>query len=260
MIQAEQIFNDNTVNIFTDASVKNHGQTTETIAGMELYNRDLNVERSRYTRLIPSTVNEGEIYAIYMAIMTCVEIKEKYPDENYTFNIFSDSRISVLGLREWYSNWVDMTLKNDTEKLINSSKEFVMNQQLFINCFDYIIKSGIHINFYHIRGHMCTLNPRDIDKFTTSFKEINKLNDYPSRELVSRLILMNDLVDRKSRSYLLPSAQNKENIPTITGTHRPDISSYENISIKSEYLFNVDKLIITENKKRYAELVDYNKF
>lgn len=260
MIEAEQIFNDHTVNIFTDASVKNHGKVTEVIAGMELHNKDLDVKRSRYVRLLPSTVNEGEIYAIYMGIMACVEIRDKYPDRDYTFNIFSDSRISILGLREWYSNWVDMTIENDTDKLINSAKEFVMNQQLFINCFDYIIKSGIHINFYHIRGHMCTLKLSDIDKFTRSFKDINYLNDYPSRELVSRLILMNDFVDRTSRSYILPLGKDKDTIPTITGTHRPDISSYENIQIKSEYLFNVDKLVITENKKRYAELINYNKF
>ena len=67
MIDKIVFFNENTVNVFTDASVKNHGQVTESIAGACIVDEFGNYKFNR-VRLIPSTNNEGEIYAIYMGL------------------------------------------------------------------------------------------------------------------------------------------------------------------------------------------------
>lgn len=264
MIEKEAFFGDPyTVNVYTDASVKNHGQVTESIAGIivspnnEIYIKIPNMEYS-FTRLIPSTNNEGEIYAIYMGIIKCIEIRNAFPNINITFNLFSDSRISILGLREWYFGWIKNTTEMQSSFLINSSGEEVKNQQIFLRCFNAIISAHIHINFYHVRGHM-KIDRKSYKIFAKDFKSSNHLNDFPSEELMKQLIYMNNEIDNTSRSLLLPEGKDK-NIPTIMGTHKKSsMKDFEGVPIRSEYLFIHDMRNIINNKKRYAALTNHKK-
>lgn len=260
MIGKEAFFSDaSTINVFTDASVKNHGQVTESIAGavIQLNNgANINVPLLRYTRLIPSTNNEGEIYAIYMGILACTEIKNLYPDKEFTFNIFSDSRICIFGLREWYRGWINNTIDMRADALISSSGEEVKNQQLFLRCFDAILSGNIHINLYHVRGHIDIRKSAQAKEFAKDFKEANHLNDYPSFELIKELVRINDIVDKSSRDLLLPAGIGIS-IPTIMGAHKKsNMDSFYGIKINSEYLFEHDITKIVNEKKRYTQLVN----
>lgn len=263
MIGKDAFFKDaDTINVFTDASVKNHGQVTESIAGaiIQLNGRnDIHVPLLRYTRLVPSTNNEGEIYAIYMGILACIEIRDLYPDINFTFNLFSDSRICILGLREWYNGWVNNAIKMNSDCLISSSGQKVKNEQIFLRCFNAIINSNIHINMYHVRGHINLNNKESRKVFAKDFREANGLRELPSQDLIAELVRINDIVDTTSRSLLLPAGKSIA-IPTIMGTHKKSsMTQFHGLQIKSEYLFKQDMNNIVNQKKRYAELVDHKK-
>lgn len=254
MIDCEMIFNDHTINVFTDASVKNHGKVTESLPGAVVVLGNDGTVNEKYVRLIPSTNNEGEIHAIYMGILECIKARDESKGIFDTFNIFSDSRISVYGLREWYQGW--LANSNHTDKLISSSGEEVKNQEIFIKCFNAILNSDIHISIYHIRGHIDLRKESEYEKFTKDFMQSNNIKDYPSRELIQTLVHFNDWVDVGSRELLLP---NGRDIPTITAIDRDiPFSSYEGLPVKSEYLFTHDKMHITKEKKKYASLISCN--
>lgn len=250
MIDKIVFFNEDNVNIFTDASVKNHGQVTESVAGACIIDSRGNYTL-RHTRLLPSTNNEGEIYAIYMGLQLIYEYMMTYPDRKYTFNLFSDSKISIYGLREWYSSWIKNS--EDKDVFTSSSGEPVKNQEIFIRCMDMIINLNIKVNFYHVRGHM--KDSRSYNKFAEDFKTSNRLSSLPTRELVKELSYWNDIVDETSRLSLLPSAYGKS-IPTIMGSHKKDsLSEFMGVGIRKEYLFTHNKNLLSKEKKRYTSLI-----
>lgn len=255
MINVDAFFNDSTVNVFTDASIKNHGQITESIAGAIIVRGTEDFKEQCYTRLLPSTNNEGEIYAIYMGILKCVEIKNICNGKYTTFNIFSDSRISVYGLREWYLAWIKNSREAFSDKLINSSGEEVKNQQLFIQCFNTILNNGIHINLYHIRGHINIKSKKDRKKFIKDFMESNNITDIPSDNLIDALIHYNDIVDTTSRALLLPRGKSAK-IQTITAINKNiPCNEFQGLKIKSEYLFTHEMCKITKEKRKYQQLI-----
>lgn len=256
MIDKITFFNDETINVFTDASVKNHGQITESVAGALIIDNKAN-HILRRIRLIPSTNNEGEIYAIFTGLMLIYEHMSS-TDKKYTYNLFSDSKISVYGLREWYESWIKYSTGKDY--FISSSGEPVKNQEIFIRCMDMIIRGEIHVNIYHVRGHMQANNHIQYQKFIKDFKESNHLSSIPTNELVKELIRMNDIVDNATRSALLPEGRSIEGIPTIMGIHKKDtMSEFMGTPIKKEFLFTHNKGTIVSERKRYAALIELPK-
>lgn len=258
MIGCEAFFNNHTANVFTDASVKNHGKITEVISGMVSITGHINDPTiiENYIRLLPSTNNEGEIYAIYMAILHCIELRNSSNGKYDTFNIFSDSKISVFGLREWYDGWLKNSREIGSNRLISSSGKEVANQEIFLKCFNAIINNDIHINVYHIRGHIDLTHNNQYEQFVEDFMVSNGIHNTPLKELIQVLVHFNDLVDVGTRERLIPHARN---LRTITATEKDiDFSSYKGISIKSEYLFTHDMAKVSKEKNRYASLISCN--
>lgn len=246
-------FNDDTINVFTDASVKNHGQVTESIAGALLVDNKSNHILKR-VRLIPSTNNEGEIYAIFMGLSLISKHMALNKDKKYTYNLFSDSKISVYGLREWYSSWIKYSVGSD--HFVSSSGDPVKNQEIFVRCMDMIIANNMNVNIYHVRGHMKANNHIQYQKFIKDFKESNYLSSIPTNELVRELIRLNDIVDNATRSALLPEGAIIDDIPTIMGTHKKDsMNEFMGVRIKKEFLFTHNMKNIVKEKKKYASLI-----
>lgn len=187
------VFNTKTLNIFTDASVsqKDH----KTCPGYVSYIGNDRINE-RYVILDQSTNNEGEIYAIYMAIQEAIW-KKPFVSR---INIFSDSRISVMGLREWIPDWIN----NQRESILyNSSGEVVKNQELFLSCMYFILYYNLEIHLYHIRGHLNPKNEKDIRKFIDSFKTENECVFFqPSVSLATTMMDCNAHIDNLTRKYL----------------------------------------------------------
>lgn len=198
-------FNQNTLNIFTDASVilADYGfdscSASFAIIGDDEENAISKVEINRNT-----TNNFGEMYAIYLGVLTAYEFtRTKHFD---IVNVFSDSAVSVFGLKEWIYNW-----KLDKDGLlINSSNKPVANQSLICNIIDIILTFNLNISFFHIKGHTEYNDSNKIqvlNKFISKFRNLNKdigygLIDYST---IRKLIEYNDYVDNMSRDYLKSS-------------------------------------------------------
>ena len=93
-----------------------------------------------------------------------VEDALKYKDTDLFLNIFSDSKISVFGLRKWffkyYQNAKGYTLMTSG---IGSKKKPVSNQELILDIVRMILHSNTKLSIYHIPGHIKT-NKIDIMK------------------------------------------------------------------------------------------------
>ena len=191
MIRYNQIFNEKTLNIFTDASVYNYkGETMGAPGYVAVIGDTFYTERS--TILRESTNNESELYAIYMAIQLALQLRNQVE----VINIFSDSQFAVFGLREWIFNWMNH-IKND--RLFNSSDKEVANQKLFMNIIYTILLYDLRISIYHNRGHF---KKNQVKEFIKLFTKHNFLNDYIDYEAAYKIMYYNDKVDNNTRNLL----------------------------------------------------------
>lgn len=180
------LFRENTLNIFTDASVKqkpngNYISCPGAIAVMtKEYSEDgIGIIDHAYTVLDNATNNAGEIHAVYLGVLLAL----KYRDKFERINIISDSQFSIYGLTKWIYNWKN-NIVNDN--YISSSNKLVANQDMFKKIIHLILLNNIKINFYHQKGHAVGAVKKARQVFNTSngillddfeLMLINKFND-----------------------------------------------------------------------------------
>lgn len=163
MSNSLKIFDQGTVNIFCDASIKAVNGITYGCPGCAVVTSDGSIISKDSTILVESTNNESEIYAILMA--TVANIYYKHYER---VNIFSDSRISVMGLRDWMRSWI----KKSKNGILMSTSGEVANQQIFLHVLNLILNNLDEYHLYHIDGH-CK-SPKDI---TAAMNDFNKFNN-----------------------------------------------------------------------------------
>lgn len=191
MIRYKDIFNQNTLNIFTDASIVRKPNETVgapgyvAVVGEEIINEDIRILRE-------STNNESEIYAIYMAIQFAL----KYKDYVKIINIFSDSQFAIYGLREWIFSWIN-NIKDD--KLYSSTNKEVSHQSIFMAIVYTILTYDLKVSFFHNRGHF---ENKHVDLFIDQFTKHNFLRDNIDRETAKAIIYYNNKIDNDTRSQL----------------------------------------------------------
>ena len=187
-----------------------------------------------------ATNNSAEILAILTAVNKAAELYQK--DNNILFRIFSDSRISIFGLREWIPSWI----KNMNDNILYSSQgNPVLNQQRFIQVFNTIVSNDMKVEFYHQRGHVLdhksTCNINDAKR---SFIHENGIAPEYLGVDMEYLCKYNDLVDNTSRAVLYDYINQRIEVPC------------ENITVIGEdpmtYFIRADKV------KKYLNLIDRN--
>lgn len=189
MFNYKDIFNDKTLNIFTDASVyKYQGETLGAPGYVAVIGE--NIVHQNAIILRESTNNESELYAIFMAIQFALY----HRNEVEIINIFSDSQFAIYGLREWIFNWIK-NIHND--RLYNSSHSLVANQKLFMNIIYTILNTNLSVSLYHNRGHF---KSSQIKEFIHLFTKHNFLNDYIDYKTAYKIMYYNDMVDNNTRS------------------------------------------------------------
>lgn len=97
-----------------------------------------------------ATNNSSEIMAIWIGVVEALKLRKQYP--NAVFRLFSDSKISLYGLRDWLKNWIG-NMKSDGT-LVSSQGTPVVNQQWFVEIFNLIVSQNLYIELYHQRGHV----------------------------------------------------------------------------------------------------------
>ena len=124
-----------------------------------------------------------------------------------TFNIFTDSKISVCALRDWLPGW----LRNMDENgiMYNSSGTPVANQNLYHHILAVIsnIPDWVNIRISHINGHIDTRKLLHIKKAYNNFLNSNSYNqEFVSFkeyfELADDLHKANNYIDNYTRQML----------------------------------------------------------
>ena len=140
------------INIFCDASIDLDKKIA--CGGCYIVSQNFNNHTSEigYRRMIQlnATNNSAEILAIWTGVVEALRLRQTYPGA--IFRLFSDSKISLYGLRDWLKSWV--ARMGDDGKLVSSNGQPVCNQQTFIDIFNLIVENNLRIEFYHQRGHV----------------------------------------------------------------------------------------------------------
>lgn len=226
MIRYHEIFNSDTLNIFTDASTKNIRGETIGLPGFVAVVGD-KIVNQKIIALRDSTNNQAEIYAIKMA----VEFALQYRSNVKVINIFSDSMISVYSLREWIFKWVN-NIKD--YNFINSSNKEVTHQSIIMSIVLTILENNLEVSLYHNRGHFNPNNKAEVKEFIDKFKEINILRDEISTSIAIHIMKYNDMIDNNTRNFIRNlSIKDIEKLSVLEyGANTFDINRYR-------YLLNI---------------------
>lgn len=195
-IEFESIINNRTLNIFTDASISKYNGITTGCAGAEYYMGGTYLYSDTKV-LFNTTNNQSELMSILLGVYGAMQNRH-FVD---TINLFSDSKISVYGLREWIFSWIHNSWDG---VMYNSSGQVVANQGLILSIIDTITRNRLKINIFHIRGHKNCDSAKDIDEFRRSFIKENHLPNGTTIDTILLQFLMagNDNIDKYSRQKL----------------------------------------------------------
>lgn len=188
------VFNEESINIFTDASIMNllNNEYLGAPGYVVVHNNDV-IESNCYI-ISGTTNNNSEIKATRMGVQAAL----KYKDTFQKIRLFSDSQSCVFGLRDWIYKW-----KSDPTgtTLLSSSGTPVANQDIFLEIANYIVMNNLEIEFFHQRGHISIANTNSIIKATNDFNRFNP-GHFASTELVKQLSYYNNMVDDMTRMHL----------------------------------------------------------
>lgn len=187
------------INLFCDASI----DLTNRIAcsGCHVTYQDNTGVHDIGDRMIiqnNATNNSSEILAIWIGVTTALQLRETYYPKA-VFRLFSDSKISLYGLRDWLKNWVSNIRPDGT--LVSSSGQPVANQQTFIDIYNIIVDTDLRIEFYHQRGHVLD-GKVSLDKARVQFIKANKVPPEGLGLDIKYLSTCNQIVDNMSRDAL----------------------------------------------------------
>ena len=190
------IFNDKSINIFTDASIMKlpNGEYLGAPGFVVVY-KDTVLE-SGYCIIDNTTNNNSEIKAIRMGVNAALKYKNACIFPN--IRIFSDSLLCINGLREWIYRW---KANPEGTMLVSSSGTAVANQDIFLEIANYIVMNNLEIEFFHQRGHISLANPSSVIAATDDFNKFNPGYN-ADIELVKQLSYYNNMVDEMTRSHL----------------------------------------------------------
>ena len=198
-IDLAQIYNEETVNIFSDASMTypNRSKTGTGCYGAVVVTRDTIID-SYYRISTNSTNNSCEIRGIRAALIMADKWKSRF---SY-INIFSDSLISVMGLKEYIYKW---KYNPRDRKFHNSNGAIVANQSTFIEC-HYLLKAleanpNIQIRLFHQNGHISN-GYQAIKEAGDHFMKVNHINGVLDLNLIRYISTYNNYVDKTTRGIL----------------------------------------------------------
>ena len=164
--------NDNTLNIFCDASIAKRDNITIGCPGVVVpmyINTSPCSYYTNYDILYDTTNNNSEITAILLGVYEALKYKDKYS----IINLFSDSKICIEGLRSWIFNWANNI--NSEGLLCSSSGSLVANQEVFKRIIWTIQQNNLRIRFYHQKGHVSISSDQSMRKAADVFYNSNKI-------------------------------------------------------------------------------------
>ena len=192
----DNFVNDYTINIFTDASIIHHPNGITSGCYGAIVTRNKEIIDSDYRICTNSTSNNSEIKAIRSGVNLAIKWRNllNYP---ITINLFSDSQVSILGIRDRIFSW-----RNKKDNLVGYGNIPIKNQSVYIDIINLVINSGLLINFYHQKGHVSIQNYEKMNKAIHVFVSSNGVRDGVDPEFIKFISIMNNKVDNYSRKLL----------------------------------------------------------
>lgn len=190
------------INIFCDASIDTDRKIACGGCYIVIQGNDSSFSPLRYKMYLQhhATNNSAEILAIWTGVTEAIKIREQFP--NAIFRLFSDSKISLYGLRDWMKNWIKNSQHRGTDVLINSSGQEVANQQYFIDIFNLIVETGLKIELYHQRGHVGETGGVNLDRARVQFIRANKVSPENLGMNIQFISQCNCYIDNMTRSAM----------------------------------------------------------
>lgn len=228
MIRKRDLFNHNSLCIFTDSAFRTIKGKKYACAGACIYENDLLIDQ-HYTILKNSTSQHGELYAIYLGLRLCL----RYMDRYKSVKLFSDSLIAILAIRERIFAWMSNIREG---QMIGSQNTPILNQTLILSIVDMILLYDISIELYHVKGHINFRDQFDIEESKESFKKFNYICDDIEDSLIRQIAIGNNQIDRYL-DYMIkyeietnePEDVELNNCVAIAGYHKFDSKKYKKL-------------------------------
>lgn len=230
-------------NLFCDASIDvyKHIACAGCYVVRQVDNNIEGVYSSRKFIQHNATNNSAEILAIWLGVTAALEIRKTHP--NTVFRLFSDSKISLYGCRDWIKNWIRNSYADKCEVLISSSGQEVANQQCFIDIFNLIVENGLHIEFYHQRGHVGTRV--EMYHARSQFIRANKISPEGLGLDFETLCYYNNMVDEGTRDSLRAYIDESIMLPNTYIQPIDPVHHYIRYEMLHQYIRNIDKTSIS---------------
>lgn len=190
MLRYSDLFNRNSVCIFTDASCIKVNGVTSTCAGVCVYSDNILIDMNHYIYHNESS-QRGELHALSMGI----DIAYKYYKYGKVIRIFSDSLNSILAIRERMFKWVK-------EENYLGPNGTIGNQDIILNMIKAIEVYNIPLELYHIKGHVNENNTNHLEISKDMFMRSNYITQDISNQLLIAIAIGNNQVDNYTREIL----------------------------------------------------------
>lgn len=202
----EKYLNKDVLNIFCDASVRPGGNKTYDACAGSVAINESKILAEDFRIISKGTSVKGEINAVKQGIFLAYYVYAKNKYKFKTINLFSDSQLSIYGIRDRILNW---DCKDG--KLYGYSKDPIMYFEDFLEMINFIVDKDFKINFYHQKGHVNMSNTGSVQYATKTFEASNCMRRQIPYDFVRYISSWNDYVDKKSRSilYKFDVVQNK---------------------------------------------------
>ncbi len=227
-MKLKDLFNENSICIFTDSSFKNKSNNKNIAIGTTapavcIYN-GTNLIDQTFNILHNTTTQQGELYAILLGVM------KSYFYRNYKYiRLFSDSQVSIFGIRDRIFKWIRLT--NEGQNILGDNGT-IKNQDYIMDIVYYILSNNIPLELYHVKGHV----KQSYDSILHA-KKVFQSSNYITENIDDALIYMisnaNNTVDKYSTEML---NKNINNISYDTSNLVSAISlGYTEFDIKKYY-------------------------
>lgn len=197
MITLNDVFNPQTLNIFTDASMNGHGNSgcTGVCCVFGTIDRRFPLLNTQtHNQIIKGCTNNfAEAEAIREGVYAALAYKDKYP----IIRIFSDSLICIDNLRSRIISWKIRDNKGVGEFI--ASGNVAKNQEIFTEIMYVMTENNLSIEFMHQMSHTNFTNSSSLEHAKAGFIKNNNIITDVDMELIRALSFYNNYVDRVSR-------------------------------------------------------------
>lgn len=192
MIKMNKIVNASTLNIFCDASILKIGEKKYSGCYGAIAKCEDRLINQRYFICTNTTNNNSEI----KAIRTGVQIASLYKPYFSNINIFSDSEVSVLGIRDRIFNWYLCD-----GNFFGYNYTPIKSQSIYVEIVNMILDNDIYLNIYHQKGHV-SMYDRSLQNARQVFKASNNIREDVDMNLIKYISENNDRIDNLTRLAL----------------------------------------------------------